>query len=111
MNRRTPIAWTAVVLLVEPDHLLLRHFGGGTVLLPGAPVLDEQTPSQATQAALRGLDSEQVALQPVLIDRRQQTRRQVNVHTLITKPPEVAAAAIRLRDTRPYEVLPGRTIR
>jgi hypothetical protein len=94
MNWRTPTAWTAVVLLVEPDHLLLRHFGGGAVLLLGAPVLDGQTPTQAAQAALRGPDSERVPLRPVLIDRRQQTRRQVSVHTFITKPLGPGTAAL-----------------
>jgi len=85
MNWRAPLVSAAVVVLVEPDHLLLRDFGDGAVLLPGRPVLDGQSAEQAAQTALCGPGSAQVTLRPVLIDRRQQTRRQVDVHVLVTE--------------------------
>jgi hypothetical protein len=71
MNWLPPVVRTAVVLLVEPDHLLVRDVRGGAVLLPGGPVLDGLTPVQTAQATLRGPGSGQLTLWPMLVDERQ----------------------------------------
>lgn len=101
------------------NHLPIRDFGDGAVLLPGHPVLDGQTPEEAAREALCGPASARLELRPVLIDRRQQTRRQVDVHVFITEPISRSVAnQLRPRDGRSHslvlprrqalEMLPGR---
>jgi hypothetical protein len=101
MNWRPPVVWTAVVAMVEPDHLLVRDVGGGAVLLPGGPVLDGLTPVQAAQAALSGPGNGGLALRPMLIDERQLARRKVIVHTFASAPiPRPVAAELSVTDGR-----------
>jgi hypothetical protein len=101
MNWLPPVVRTAVVLLVEPDHLLVRDVGGGAVLLPGGPVLDGLTPVQAAQATLRGPGSGQLTLWPMLVDERQLARRKVIVHTIASAPiPCSIAARLSVTDGR-----------
>ncbi|WP_037908899.1 hypothetical protein [Actinacidiphila yeochonensis] len=71
---------------MEPDHVLLRDFGGHAVLLPGGPVHDGQTPMEAAQETLQGPGSGHMILRPALTDQRQLARRKVIVHTFVTLP-------------------------
>ncbi len=106
VNWRPPLVWTAVIALVEPDHLLVLDLGNGTALLPGGPVHEGLTPAQAAQAALSGAGSEQLALRPVLVDERQLTRRKVIVHTFITLPiPLEQADCLQPSDPRPSPLI------
>lgn len=101
MNWRPPTTWTAVVLLVEPDHLLLRDVGGGGVLLPGGPVRDGQTPLQAARSTLAGPGGSERTLLPAVVYQRQMTRRVLYLHTFISEPlPRTVADTVELADSR-----------
>jgi hypothetical protein len=81
-NWRPPLLWTAVLVLVEPDDLLLNDATGqgSLLLLPGGPVSDGQAPMDAARHALLGAEKGLPIARHVATDKTQLRRRQVTVH-------------------------------
>lgn len=99
-NWRPPILWAAVLVRVEPDHLVLNDTSGrGDFVLPGAPITGRQVPVEAARRALFG--SVAPVFVPVAIDHVQMRRRQVTVHLLASLPiPRIEAAELAPGDRR-----------
>lgn len=99
-NWRPAILWAAVLVRVEPDHLLLIDTSGrGDFVLPGAPITGQQVPVEAARRALFG--TAVPVFVPVAIDHVQMRRRQVTVHLLASLPiPRNEAAELTPRNRR-----------